>query len=365
MLKKLFSIGNITIILIILTLLLFDEVYANFAPIYIPDTTTPTGIYYLFLLGVPSIMMILSIILRIIISKKSSIPSVQLDFGAEGKSLPNINAINYCREIPCNKDPIRAYWIAFQYSVIPLKAIMPGIIAAILLKWIKHKFISVAKTNPESNNFKDNYFINLNEIRDTDTYNAIESELLGMLKKAVGGNGILEAEKFEIWCKKNYKKMEAWFDKLITYETSQLKQQGLITDSFKEIPGKFGKTKTITIKNVDPILKNEAIQIRGLRMFLLDSLIHKKEHFESHTQEEYSIFAHLLGIVDEVKQFSKLHPEFNQVSRLGTEFTDIAVSKIAYSGYQGMRAGRIITSNAVKKQPGDISVAAEGYWWKL
>ena len=56
--------------------------------------------------------------------------------------------------------------------------------------------------------------------------------------------------------------MEAWFSKIITHGTIQLEQDGLITNSLKEVPGMFGRTKTISIKNVNPILKNDAIKVK-------------------------------------------------------------------------------------------------------
>ena len=71
----------------------------------------------------------------------------------------------------------------------------------------------------------------------------------------------------------------------------------------------FGRTRNITVKNVNPKLKEDAIELKGLKKFLLDfSLMPEKEYFEVHIWEEYLIFAELLGIADKVEeQFSKLY----------------------------------------------------------
>ena len=364
MLKKL--LNNTTIFLIILILLVLLITFILF---FFADNTansngllgdSPIWVQILFMFGMFSIMVVISIIAYSILNRiytRSLNPPEQFNFGTAGKSLPYINEINYCQEIPCNKDPIRAYWIAFQYSAIPMKTIIPGMIGAILLKWIKQKFISVVHTGPVLYDLRDfslmdnSYAINLNESESTD--DIIEDGLLRILKRAAGSNGILESMEFRRWCEKNYIIMETWFNRLIDYETSQLEQQKLITNPSKEVPGRSSKTKTILIKNVDPILKNEAIQLIGLKMFLSYKLIHKREHFALQIWKEYLIFAQFLGITDEViKQFSELYSNSNQASKSGIEFAAITVNQIASSGSQGMRAGRMLAYNDSKQRGG-------------
>ena len=115
----------------------------------------------------------------------------------------------------------------------------------------------------------------------------------------------------------------------------------MITNTTEETKGIFGKTKTITVKNVKLQLREDAIQMKGLKKFLLDfSMMPKKEYFEVHIWEEYLIFAQLLGIADKVeKQFSKLYPNFNRETLLNTEITTIAVRSTAEICYEGVRAG--------------------------
>ena len=104
----------------------------------------------------------------------------------------------------------------------------------------------------------------------------------------------------------------------------------------------FGKTKNITAKVVSPVLLNDAIHLKGLKKFLLDfSIMPEREYFEVHIWEEYLIFAQLLGIADKVEeQFSKLYPNFSQVSKLDIDMTTIAVRSMVEIGYKGIEAGK-------------------------
>ena len=103
----------------------------------------------------------------------------------------------------------------------------------------------------------------------------------------------------------------------------------------------FGRTRTITIKKVTHQLKEDAIEMKGLKKFLLDfSTMPEREYFEVHIWEEYLMFAELLGIADKVEeQFSKLYPNFNQETRLDTEITTIAVRNMVKICYEGVQAG--------------------------
>jgi len=263
------------------------------------------------------------------------------DFGPEGKTLPLENDIPYWREIPCNKDLAIAHWVADKYIIATESTLRKGIVGAILLKWIKQGFITLTQTKKRLFSIKDNnYAIDFNNMVTAD--NDYEIKLLGLLREASGSDYILEAKEFEKWCKRNYMRMEQWFEQASKYGTSVLETSGLITVSSQEVAGVFGIKRTVTTRHVNPSMKTEAIRLRGLKKFLLEfSLIHEKEHFEVHIWEEYLIFAQLLGIADKVEeQFSKLYPNFNQVSKLNTEFTTVAMRNFAFIGYQGMVVGR-------------------------
>lgn len=337
----------------------FDDVYDSAMSGVNPNEYSPTqenktdiGTIFLMLLMIPLQIIfnpIVWLILFVFLSKKkgknwvwgSGKHSGYLDFGPAGKMTPSDDKIQYWREIPCNKDLERAYWVAYQYNVVSINTLRKGIIGAILLKWIKEEKITVSKTRKGLFSFKDNnYAIDLSKLMYCE--NRIENDLLEMLKSASGMNGILEAKEFEKWCKKNYSKIDSWFTMFIYKEQTELENQQLITPRTEQTTGMFGKTKTITAKVVSPVLLNDAIHLKGLKKFLLDfSLMPEREYFEVHIWEEYLIFAQLLGIADKVEeQFSKLYPNFSQVSKLDIDVTTIAIRSMVEIGYKGIEAGK-------------------------
>ena len=272
--------------------------------------------------------------------------SGQLNFGQDGNVLPNDSQIEYWREVPCNKDLVKAYWVCYEYSVVPKSTLQEGIIGAILLKWIKNEYITVSKTKKGLFSFKDNnYAIDFTKMTQGD--NEIENELFKMLVTASGTNKILEAKEFSKWSKKHYNEVNYWFRNIYYKAKDHLEQQGLITTRTEETEAMFGRTKTITIKDVSPQLREEAIRMKGLKKYLLDySMIPQREHIEVHLWEEYLIFAQLLGIADKVEeQFSKLYPNFNQETLLNTEMTTIAIRNMAKICYEGVQYGESSSSH--------------------
>ena len=271
--------------------------------------------------------------------------SGSLDFGMYGKILPSDDKINYWREIPCNKDLERAYWVAYNYNVVSTDTLREGVIGAILLKWIKEGLITVSKTKKGLFSFKDNdYAIDFSNMQYAS--NEIENKLFEMLKEASGYNKILEAKEFEKWCKKNYSKIQGWFFNFNCMEQAELEKHGVITSTQEETTGMFGSKRMITTKKVNPQLREEAIQLKGLKKFLLDfSMMPEREYFEVHIWEEYLIYAQLLGIADKIEeQFSKIYPKFNEQTKLNTEITTVAIRNMAYLGYKGYAAGRHLAS---------------------
>lgn len=337
----------------------FDDVYDS-AMSDVKDIEKPFEIKDIFILLVAAIFFnpILWIVLLMIFINKfnkksekltefilgSRKRSGDLDFGLDGNVLPE--DVNYYREIPSNKDLERAYWVCLKYSVIPEEKVKQGIIGAILLKWIKNGYITVLKMEKGILSFKDNnYAIDLTKITNVD--NEIENGLLKILITAAGPNKILEAKEFKKWSKKNYSEVSSWFSSIDDQVELNLEKEGLITLTQETTQGMFGTSKNITIKNVNPKLKEEAIQLKGLKKFLLDfSIMPEREYFEVKTWEEYLIFAQLMGIADKVaEQFSKIYPNFNQESLLNSDFATLAVINMADLGYTGMVQGYEIANS--------------------
>ena len=299
----------------------------------------------------PVVLVVLIYILFIIINKSflrwlfgSGTHSGDLDFGTTGRTLPKNSEIEYWRDIPCDKDLEEAYWVAYEYEVIPEDTLKKGIVGAILLKWIKEDKITVSKLPKRFFSFKDNnYAIDFNNFTKAD--NTIENELLDILKSAAGKNGILEPKEFAKWCKKNYTLIDEWFSDFIENEQEELEKKKLIEPKEETVAASFGRTKLITLKAVSPTLLDEAIHLNGLKKFLLDfSIMPEREYFEVEIWEEYLIFAQLLGIADKVeKQFKKLYPDFNEIAKIKTDVTMVAVRNMVDKGYKGFDSGKYKT----------------------
>lgn len=311
------------------------------------DLIDSIGIIFFMIIYNPFAWIIILIIIRKVKGKTwfwgSDRCSGELDFQPYGKTIPSNNDVEYYREIPCNKDLERAYWVAYQYDVVPTSILKEGIIGSILLKWVKNQQITVSKTRRGLFSLKDNnYAVDFNNMITAE--NIIEQQLLDILKSASGRNNILEAKEFEKWCKKNYSRVDSWFTNLLKIEQDELERQGLIISREEQTEGMFGKTRTITVKKVSSQLYEDAINLRGLRKFLLDySLIPEREYLEVHIWEEYLIFAQLLGIADRVEvQFSKLYPQFKEESVINLDITTIAVRGMVDVGFRGITKGREI-----------------------
>ena len=252
-----------------------------------------------------------------------------------GKTLPK--EINNFRDIPCDKDPFYAYFLAYNFDISSLSKIKEGIIGAVLLKWVKENKITITETKKGLLSFKDNnYAVDFGNM--TNPNNELENELFKMLESAAGSNRILEAKEFEKWCTRNYYKVTSWFSKILSYETDLIEQKGLINVETEEVAASFGKTRNISIKHVKESVREEVIKLAGLKKFLLDTEIDEKKYIEVHLWNEYLIFAELLGIADKVKeQFSKLYPEFkdNVANMSNINY----VTNIAYAAYRGYTTG--------------------------
>lgn len=283
---------------------------------------------------------VIIIIIVLILKKVRSTSGESLDFGNIGNILPSDDEINYFRDIPCNKDLERAYWVCYNYNVVSKETLKQGIIGAILLNWIRDGYITVTKTKKGLFSFKDNnYAIDFTKMKGAK--NEIESELFKMLVTASGNNGILEAKEFERWCKNNYSKVNLWFSNIIRKEEFYLENQGLIVRKNKECKGIFGNTKIVIVKCVSEKLRDEAIQLKGLKKFLNDfSMMPERQYFEVHIWEEYLMFSELFGIADKVEeQFSKLYPKFNQESLLNTDVSTVAIRNMVSIGYKAVVDG--------------------------
>ena len=238
------------------------------------------------------------------------------DFGKEGVKLPNYADIPLFRDIPCDGDLYRAYWVAYEYNIIDFNESRNGLIGAILLKLLKENRIKIIP-NEENNH---NYGIDISMLEYTD--NVAENEFIDMLKKSAGENLIIENDEFKDWCNSNYLIVDRFYTKVIRYET-----RNLIKDGYIKQVRKGRKIKNV----VDSKLKQEAINLYGLKKFLASySLIDEREIKEVHIWDEYLIYAQLFGMADKVSdQLSKIYPNMRFDSKYNS-ICDIILSIIEY-----------------------------------
>lgn len=235
------------------------------------------------------------------ISIGTTAKSNSLDFGSAGRKIPK--DVDYYRDIPCNSDLHRAYFIAYHYGILKNKT---DILGAIILKWIKDSLVRIEQKEGGKIFKKENTVIILTETNTSLISDAQERNLFDMLYKA-SKDGILENNEFKDWCNDNYSKILKWFDKILDTEQKKLANEGLLSLQEKKA-FKFFKYNQYL---VNPDLKTEALQIAGLKKYLLDyTLIKEREAIEVNLFEYYLIFAQMLGIAKKVaKQFKELYPD--------------------------------------------------------
>lgn len=258
------------------------------------------------------------------------------DFGPEGKKITK--DAPYFRDIPCNKDLYRAYFVANEYNILKNKNDIAG---AIILKWIKDGIISVRQETKGKILKKEEAVITIiNE--NPEIANKNEQKLFDLLCKQsileVDGNKTVDNEKLKKWCEDHYERVFSWFDSVLKEEKDKLVEEGLLIKK----KATFLKIFKYDIYEISQELREDAVQIAGLKRFLLDyTLIKEREAIEVHLFEEYLIFAQMLGIAKKVaKQFSELYPDLVEQSCFNSYDNFYFVNAYAYSAVHDASVAR-------------------------
>ena len=224
-------------------------------------------------------------------SSMSMTGSKKIKFGKTSKKIPK--EVNYFRDIPCNKDLYKAYWISKTYKINKKDTDLLG---AVLLKWLKEGKIEIKKEIKEGIFKKEKSSIVLKQNLEFELY--FEQELYNMIYEA-SIDGVLEAKEFKRWASDNYTELYDWFKKVLDFETEKLELEGKLT--------KLSHNKYETTE----LLLQEAIELKGLKKFLEDfSRIYEKNPIEVNLWQEYLIFAQIFGIAEKVaKDFKDIYPD--------------------------------------------------------
>lgn len=213
-------------------------------------------------------------------------------FGPAGrkvrKDIPNF------REIPCKKDIIRAYWVAYHYRLSNKKEDFLG---AVLLKWIKNDNVRVERVTVKKKEVTNIIF------NKAPNSNLMEDNLYSWMQEAAKDDK-LEKDEFSAWCKSHYSKILKWFTEVLDYESKMLvnEDKATVVKSNWIVGDKY---------LIDDSMMEEAEQLAGLKNFLKEfSRIDEKQPIEVKLWDEYLMFAQIFGMADEVaEQFKKLYPE--------------------------------------------------------
>ena len=250
-------------------------------------------------------------------------------YGKLGKKIPR--DVAYYRDIPCDNNLFKAYYIAYQYNIIKNKT---DILGAIILKWLKKGIIKTENREGGKIFKKENTVILLGDERNRVLENSKETELFHMMYVA-SKDGILENKEFEKWCRKSYSKILGWFDDILEEQKCNLVKEELLTKDNNG--GIFGDRYTAT-----PELKNEAMKLAGLKRFLLDyTLVPDRQAIEVELFEDYLIFAQMMGIAKQVsKQFKELYPDMIEQTNYGTYDSILYINYCSSRGIASANSAR-------------------------
>ena len=240
------------------------------------------------------------------------------------KNIPNF------RDIPCNKDIFRAYFLAYNYGLMKKQTDLLG---AVLLKWIKEDRVSINKEEKNGIISKQKSSIIFKDKNEFDE--KLESDLYNMLYEA-SKDGILESKEFEKWSKKHYSKILNWFGKVLDKEAAKLILENNLVKNEKKIL--FIKYEEYTLNDS---LKEEAKQLQGLKKFLMEfTNIKEREAIEVKLYDEYLMFASIFGIANKVaKQFKELYPDY--IENYNFDYDDIIfINTFSTSGVNAASSAR-------------------------
>jgi len=277
------------------------------------------------------------LIVILALARSSAKNNTNYSFGEKGNKLPKDKDINNFRDIPCNKDVYRAFWVADTYKLNKNKNDFIGVL---LLRWVKNGNVLI-ETIDDKGLFKHGKQDVITFVKEPENINEHEKNLYRYMLEA-SGDGKLEKDEFKKWCKKHYSKILGITDKMLKYERDELIKEHSIVDKVddKGLLFKYQKHTYLVKDN----MYDEAIQMKGLKKFLNEfSQIDKKEPIEVHIWDEYLMYAQIFGIADKVmERFKKLYPEImDEMQNYNFDYnTFVFINSVSTSGVSAASAAR-------------------------
>lgn len=161
------------------------------------------------------------------------------------------------------------------------------------------RLISVGALEPEEAGARSPQ-VDLRLVRPPRSDNPYDDAFYTILEAAAGSNGLLEAKELERFCGQNSEPLTRFVDSCRQGADRVLLRGGCVKGSVLR-----------GVKSLTPQGQRELDEILGLKRYLLDfSLIHERGVREAVIWQDYLIYAHLLGIADQVApQIRRLYPE--------------------------------------------------------
>ena len=240
----------------------------------------------------------------------------------------------YYRDIPCDEDIFRAYYVANKFKLFRNRT---DILGAFILRWIKSGLVKVEKRIVGTIIKKEDSVIIFNTLGHTFS-NKHEKKIFNIMYKA-SKDGILERKEFKNWCSNNYSTIFNVFDDITSDEEKRCINERLISiDTVKSFNLLSRKEYNASDK-----LKEQAIQLAGFKRYLNDyTLISDREAIEVHLFEEYLIYAQMLGIAQKVaKQFKDLYPEIIEQSSFNSYNDFLFIYSYVNSGITAANTARM------------------------
>lgn len=234
--------------------------------------------------------------------------------GIYSKSAINKNSVtkedkknlNYHRDIPMEGKLQPAYAMLQDLKELPNEG---SIISAYLLRWLENGCITVTKTERKKvlGMFGDSMQNSIIFEKGCDEFVSTEKELYLMLKKAAGGDNILQEKEFYKWSKAHYEDVSAWLLMAHTIGYGWLEEQGAFDTVEMKVLFVKREKQQISAKG-----KEYALELLGFRKYLKDfTIINERTAAEVELWNDYLVYAAMFGIADEVaKEFKELSPEY-------------------------------------------------------
>lgn len=224
--------------------------------------------------------------------------------------------IEYFRDIPCNNDIFRAFYVGYNYNILKNNS---NLLGSIILKWLKDSIIKI-EHKETSHMFKKDDISIIFKTSSLENYESKkEKELFNMLHLA-SKDEVLSTNEFKKWCKSNYELLFKWFDNILEDQRDKFVIENLVIHKQATLwaTEKYSAT---------PELRQEALKLAGLKKYLEDyTLIKNREPIEVKLFENYLIYAQLMCIADTVaKNFKDLYPDIVEQSNFDS-YNDIILA---------------------------------------